>query len=149
MYWTWHLVFCLCTIVNPPPKPLPSYIYLYSVQSVHAIPKGQCTWTLNLDQNGVTNEATVIEWAAAAAWWRLGGSEKAMGRCTARLKMLLFRAKTIVTDWGNVELSCLKKEERTICPFCECLVWYFRDGFSRCEESCWSWKHSKMNGMWW
>ena len=49
-------------------------------------------------ENGVTNEAIVIEWAAAAAWWRLGGSEKAMGRCTARLKMLLFRAKTIVTD---------------------------------------------------
>ena len=62
-------------------------------------------------ENGVTNEAIVIEWAAAAAWWRLGGSEKAMGRCTALLKMLLFRAKTIVTDWGNVELSCLKKEE--------------------------------------
>ena len=35
-----------------------------------------------------------------------------MGRCTARLKMLLFRAKTIVTDRGNVELSCLKKKER-------------------------------------
>ena len=63
-------------------------------------------------ENGVTNEAIVIEWAAAAAWWRLGGSEKAMGRCTARLKMLLFRAKTIVTDWGIVELSCLKEEER-------------------------------------
>ena len=47
-YWTWHLMFCLCIIVNPPPKPVPLYIYLYSVQSVHAIPKGQCTWTLTL-----------------------------------------------------------------------------------------------------
>ena len=35
-----------------------------------------------------------------------------MGRCTARLKMLLFRAKTIVTDRGNVELSCLKKKKK-------------------------------------
>ena len=53
-----------------------------------------------------------------------------MGRCTARLKMLLFRAKTIVTDSGNVELSCLKKkkkERKTICQFCEYmyLVRYF------------------------
>ena len=39
--------------------------------------------------------AIVIEWAAAAT---CGGSEKVMGRCTAQLKILLFRAKTIVTD---------------------------------------------------
>ena len=102
-------------------------------------------------ENGVTNEAIVIEWAAAGAWWRLGDCEKAMGWCTARCKMLLFCAKTIMGDWGDAELARLKKEEeerKTICPFCEYLVWYFRDGFSRREESCWSWKHSKMNGMW-
>ena len=49
-------------------------------------------------ENGVTNEAIVIEWAAAAAWRRLGVCEKAMGWCTARCKMLLFRAKTIMKD---------------------------------------------------
>ena len=38
---------------------------------------------------------------------RLWSCQKAMGRCTAQLKMLLFRTKTIVRDW--VELSCLKK----------------------------------------
>ena len=57
-------------------------------------------------ENGVTNEAIVIEWAAAAA---CEGSEKAMGRCTARLKMLLFRAKIIVTGCPAEER---KKEER-------------------------------------
>ena len=63
-------------------------------------------------ENGVTKEAIVIEWAAAAAWWRLGGCEKAMGWCTARCKMLLFRAITIMRDWGDVELARLKEEEK-------------------------------------
>ena len=49
-------------------------------------------------ENGVTKEAIVIEWAAAAPGEDLGGCEKAMGWCTARCKMLLFRAKTIMRD---------------------------------------------------
>ena len=66
-----------------------------------------------------------------------------MARCTTRCEMLLFRAKTIMRDCGDVELARLKKKEKkeerkTICPFCAYLVWYFRDGFSRHEESCWS-----------
>ena len=63
-------------------------------------------------ENGVTKEAIVIEWAAAAAWWRLGSCEKAMGWCTARCEMLLFRAKTIMRDWVDVELARLKEERR-------------------------------------
>ena len=63
-------------------------------------------------ENGVTKEAIVIEWAAAAAWWKLGGYEKAMARCTTRCEMLLFRAKTIMRDWVDVELARLKKERR-------------------------------------
>ena len=31
-----------------------------------------------------------------------------------------------------------EEERKTICPFCECLVWCFRDGFSQRKESCWS-----------
>ena len=61
--------------------------------------------------------------------WRLGGSEKAMGRCTARLKMLLFRAKTIVTDWGKVELSCLKKKENQFAHFASAWCGTFATGF--------------------
>ena len=55
-----------------------------------------------------------------------------MGWCTAWCKMLLFRAKTIMRDWRDVELAHLKQEEeerKSICPFCKYLVWYFRDGF--------------------
>ena len=62
-------------------------------------------------ENGVTKEAIVIEWAAAAAWWKLGGCEKAMARCTTRCEMLLFRAKTIMRDWGHAELARLKKKK--------------------------------------
>ena len=47
-------------------------------------------------ENGVTKEA--VEWAAAGLQPPGDDLDKAMGRCTARLKMLLFRAKTIVTD---------------------------------------------------
>ena len=74
-----------------------------------------------------------------------------MGSCTAQYKMLLFRAQTSVRGWRNNELAHLKKERRrrrkTICMFCCCWVGYFRDAFSRHWESCWSWKHSKMNSM--
>ena len=82
---------------------------------------------------------------------RLQSCEKAMGSCTAQYKMLLFRAQTSVRGWRNNELAHLKKERRrrrkTICMFCCCWVGYFRDAFSRHWESCWSWKHSKMNSM--
>ena len=40
-----------------------------------------------------------------------------------------------------------KKEERkTFGPFCKLLVWYLCNAFSRHWESCWSWKHWKLNG---
>ena len=82
----------------------------------------------------------------------LGLVKKAMGQCTAQCKMLLFHARTIVRGPDNTELARLKKkkEERRkknrFRPFCEFLVWYLRDAFSRNWESCWSWKHSTMNG---
>ena len=41
----------------------------------------------------------------------LGVVKKAMGRCTAQCKMLLFRARTIVRDSDNTELARLKKKE--------------------------------------
>jgi len=41
----------------------------------------------------------------------LGVVKKAMGRCTAQSKMLLFRARTIVRDSDTSELARLKKKE--------------------------------------
>ena len=59
-YWTWHLVFCLCTIVNPPPKPLPLYIYLYSVQSVATCyPERAMHMNLDLDHSAPSYCGTV------------------------------------------------------------------------------------------
>jgi len=40
-----------------------------------------------------------------------------------------------------------RRRRKTIWPFCCYLVGYFRDAFSRHWESCWPWKHSKMNIM--
>ena len=41
----------------------------------------------------------------------LGVVKKAMARCTAQCKMLLFRARTILRDSDNTELARLKKKE--------------------------------------
>ena len=47
----------------------------------------------------------------------LGVVKKAIGRCTAQCKMLLFRARTIVRDSDNTELARLKKKEKHFACF--------------------------------
>ena len=62
-------------------------------------------------ENGIPNEAIVPEWVVSSALWHF---IKVMYLCTARCKMLLLCAKTVVIDSCNFELALMKKEEEII-----------------------------------
>ena len=101
-------------------------------------------------KRGVANEAIVLVWPVPNCLMRLQSCEKAMGWCTAHCKMLLFCAKT-TWESHNFELPHLKekmkKETKTFWLFANFLVRYFCIAFLPHYACCWSWKHSKMNGM--
>jgi len=64
------------------------------------------------EKNGVVKEAIVLQWAVQIASRDFKPGKKAMGQCTARWKMQLFCAKTIVKESRKFELARLKKKKK-------------------------------------
>ena len=62
------------------------------------------------EENGVANEGVVLCWLVWTA--SLWSCDKVMDLYIAQCKMLLFYAKTTVTESHNFELACLKKKKK-------------------------------------
>jgi len=81
--------------------------------------------------------------SSLALWARAGGCKQSLPRYPKGQSRTRYQ-----------ECGCHLEERKTFCLFCEFVVWYFcilcglvlLHSFSRSRESCWSWKHLKMDG---